>query len=184
MSDIVERLKSVAVSTEQIAPWVEQDNETILLAATEIARLRTELAEAHAAREQTIKNWEADIRAMNANRDTLRTELAEAQAEIEAVFAWDNQHPREQTRGFKLSEYVKTRLVRVWQYNEQVDKREVAEANRDTLRQQLAVAREGLGIIEFEARHPLKDFQSNALLRIKELARDTLAKLGQMGEQP
>ena len=95
--------------------------------------------------------------------DELARRLAAAEAEIEAVFAWDNQHPREQTRGFKLSEYVKTRLVRVWQYNEQVDKREFAEAERDTLRTELAEVRsekirwEVIAMEQDEARQEAQD---------------------------
>jgi len=58
--DIVERLKSVAVSTEQIAPWVEQDHETILLAAAEITKLRQELAEVPRLREQ-LAEFERNI---------------------------------------------------------------------------------------------------------------------------
>jgi hypothetical protein len=76
MSDIVERLERyVNQYTYEVGGCPDG---TLREAAAEITRLRTELAEAQAAREQTIKNWEADIRAMNANRDTLRQQLAVA----------------------------------------------------------------------------------------------------------
>jgi chromosome segregation ATPase len=83
-----------------------------------------ELAEAQAAREQTIKNWEADIRAMNANRDTLRTELAEVRA--------------------GLAKEAAVRAMAVEMGKEWANQLADMILERDTLRQQLAVAREGL----------------------------------------
>jgi chromosome segregation ATPase len=150
MSDIVERCQRGVV---WISPCVcDGDGADDLLkeAAAEITRLRTELAEAQAAREQTIKNWEADIRAMNANRDTLRTELAEAQADID--------HQKIITEQVQLD------------YQGAVDE-------RDTLRQQLAVAREGLGEIKLTDIYARAGREEKALKECGNIARDTLAKL-------
>jgi hypothetical protein len=52
-------------------------------AAVEITRLREQLAASEANREQTVKNWEADIRAMNALRDGLREQLRIARDGLE-----------------------------------------------------------------------------------------------------
>ena len=154
MSDIVERCQRGVV---WISPCVcDGDGADDLLkeAAAEITRLRTELAEAQAAREQTIKNWEADIRAMNANRDTLRQQLAVARE--------------------GLAKEAAVRAMAVEMGKEWANQLADMILERDTLRQQLAVAREGLVVIRGvgETGNPF-----TSLRECGQIARDTLAKL-------
>jgi septal ring factor EnvC (AmiA/AmiB activator) len=93
MSDIVSTLWMIGVDevNREVIPVLHSAAAEITRLRHEVAetqRLRTELAEAQAAREQTIKNWEADIRAMNANRDTLRQQLAVAREGLEKTENW------------------------------------------------------------------------------------------------
>lgn len=95
----------------------------------------------------------------------LRTELAEVRAERD--------------------EAQSSAAMRLTAYECAAHDRKTLAAERNTLRQQLAVARDGLGTIAFEAGHALTDFKRNALLRIEEIAREYLAKLaaGKAGEE-
>ena len=105
MSDIVERLERyVNQYTYEVGGCPDG---TLREAAAEITRLRTELAEAQAAREQTIKNWEADIRAMNANRDTLRQQLAVAREGLEQI---TGKHKGELRNSAKIARDTLTKL--------------------------------------------------------------------------
>ena len=78
--------------------------------------------------------WLCDAERLRDERDSLRQQLAAAKTDRDAVYAL-GPHPVEQCQNIPLPDFVSTRFIQVWQYNEKCD--EIV-----LLKEQLAAARE------------------------------------------